>query len=235
MNILTEQQTAARGSSGIRALRRSQTLACAVLAAALASCGGSEPACCEPPIQQVPALSISTGDEQVAALGAALPLPLVAVLRGASGPVAGTTVQWTVQTGATVAPASVVTGADGLAATTATPTSVGVARVQASVTGGSAPTVFTAFGVPVGAAVVRVGNNFFEPTQVTIARGGSVAWVWRGSSSNHNVVPVGDVEPASSGGPQGGPALYTHTFGAAGSYRYRCTPHSGMDGTVVVN
>lgn len=202
------------------------------------ACGGEASRCCEPS-GTVATLRPLSGDEQVGPVGSPLPQVLAASLASSSGPLSGAAVRWSVEgAGGTLAESGTLTGADGRVTTRVVPTGVGVVRIAAVATGSgvsSTPAVFTAFGVPGGAAIVLVGNNFFEPAQVSIARGGTVAWVWRGASSNHNVVPLAGTEPSGSGGPQGGPALHTHTFATTGTYRYRCTPHSGMEGTVVVN
>src|SRR4029077_5957109 len=91
-----------------------------------------------------------------------------------------------------------------------------------------------------GATVtVTVGNNClcFMPSSVTIHPGDTVQWTW--SSSGHS----------STSGTPGSPngmwdstilnqgAMFSHTFNAAGTFQYYCTPHGAccnMVGTVTV-
>jgi plastocyanin len=54
------------------------------------------------------------------------------------------------------------------------------------------------------------------------------------SSSNQSTNPMPTLEPFNSGNvPNGGSFL--HTFNTAGSFAYRCTIHSGMNGAVDVS
>ena len=79
--------------------------------------------------------------------------------------------------------------------------------------------------------VVEMRNNFFSPASVTVNAGDTVTWVQRGA--NHNTV--------SYDGLWASPILnlnqtFSHTFNAAGTFRYFCTPHEsiGMIGTITV-
>jgi plastocyanin len=92
-----------------------------------------------------------------------------------------------------------------------------------------------------GATVtVTVGNNCFcfSPSSVTIHPGDTVQWTW--SSTGHS----------STSGTPGAPngiwdsgilsqgAMFSHTFDAAGTFQYYCTPHGAccnMVGTVIVS
>jgi plastocyanin len=85
---------------------------------------------------------------------------------------------------------------------------------------------------------VRVGDNFFAPDEVTVAKGGSVTWKWPSDVA----IDVHDVklksgpkgvrkfhsEPASSG------YRYKRTFKKAGTYRIVCTLHEEMKMTIRV-
>ena len=79
---------------------------------------------------------------------------------------------------------------------------------------------------------VAVKDNRFSPRSVSVSRGGKVTWVWRGDNS-HNVtfrkVPRGGgkrgAETKSSG-------RFTRSFKKRGTYRYVCTIHEGMKGSV---
>jgi plastocyanin len=77
-------------------------------------------------------------------------------------------------------------------------------------------------------ASVSVGDNFFDPTQSTIAVAGTVTWTWTGSSG-HNVTFGSGASPTQSSG------TYAMDFPTAGSFAYQCTIHPGqMNGTIVV-
>lgn len=81
---------------------------------------------------------------------------------------------------------------------------------------------------------VTVGDNFFQPANVTVARaGGAAEVVWNWSGSNlHNV--TFDAGPPNSNTQTSG--SFSRTFGEAGSFTYICTVHGRavMSGTVVV-
>ncbi|MBB4660902.1 copper-binding protein [Conexibacter arvalis] len=76
---------------------------------------------------------------------------------------------------------------------------------------------------------VTLRDIAFHPARVTIARGDRVVWRWRDGGIRHNVVSRSfrGTGARSSGS-------YGVTFRRAGTFRYRCTLHPGMDGTVVV-
>lgn len=81
-------------------------------------------------------------------------------------------------------------------------------------------------------ATVRIKDIDFKPTRVVIRRGGSVRWLFMDGSTPHNVRSVGKRRFRSSPTKQSG--SYRATFKRAGSYRYVCTIHLNMKGTVVV-
>jgi len=93
--------------------------------------------------------------------------------------------------------------------------------------------VFTALAPAVASAATRtvgVRNDYFTPKTITIARGDTVRWVWQsGGRRRHNVA-------SSSFGDSGYKRRGTFSvrLTRAGSYRYFCFLHEGMDGTVVV-
>ncbi len=72
----------------------------------------------------------------------------------------------------------------------------------------------------------------FKPSTVRIRRGDSVRWVWRDGSTPHNVRSRGARRFKGSGTRTQG--RHTVRFRRAGTYRYVCTIHIGMDGRVVV-
>ena len=77
-------------------------------------------------------------------------------------------------------------------------------------------------------AVVKLVGLDFEPRTIQVSAGRRVLWRWT-DSVVHNVVSD---DFASSKALDGG--AYAVTFDRAGTYPYRCTLHTGMDGTVVV-
>ncbi|HUL03200.1 MAG TPA: plastocyanin/azurin family copper-binding protein [Gemmatimonadales bacterium] len=85
------------------------------------------------------------------------------------------------------------------------------------------------------ATQITVGDNYFNPTDVTIAPGDTVIWIW-GGAVGHNVVftsapatPPSDCGVISSG-------VCIRAFGTAtGTFTYACTLHGGMVGSVTVH
>ena len=89
---------------------------------------------------------------------------------------------------------------------------------------------------------VDVGNLFtFTPAGVTIDQGDTVTWRWVGPDFNHDVFSYpGEAEAYDSHpginateGPPGG--TFAHTFTNVGTFRYFCSNHSNMQGTVTVH
>ena len=79
-------------------------------------------------------------------------------------------------------------------------------------------------------ATVHIQNFAFNPTTVNLSRGGVVIWVWPTDTVLHNVTFS---DPSLSSPTQ---AIGTHTvvFTNQGTFNYRCTLHSGMNGSIVV-
>ena len=77
-------------------------------------------------------------------------------------------------------------------------------------------------------------DDFFDPASIMVTSGSTVTWTWRGGNI-HNVTfedGQGSAGDQSSG-------THSRTFGAAMTFRYRCTNHStsftsGMVGSVIV-
>jgi len=97
------------------------------------------------------------------------------------------------------------------------------------------PTVTKAATVTVK---VANGGFFFTPSSVTIHTGDSVLWTW--SSSGHSSTSGSPGTPSGlwDSGILNQGATFMHTFNAAGSFSYYCTPHGaccGMVGTVIVS
>jgi plastocyanin len=77
-------------------------------------------------------------------------------------------------------------------------------------------------------AVVELVGLEFEPKQIQVPLGTRVLWLWT-DSVVHDVVS----DQFKSSAPLNGGA-YAIRFDRSGTYPYRCTLHTGMDGTVVV-
>lgn len=76
---------------------------------------------------------------------------------------------------------------------------------------------------------VTLRNLAFNPARLTVDRGDTVVWRWRDGATRHNVV-----SRSFKGASARSSGTYRFRFGAPGTYRYRCTLHAGMTGTVVV-
>lgn len=79
------------------------------------------------------------------------------------------------------------------------------------------------------AATVRMTESLrFAPASLTVAPGDEVTWT-NPSQVTHNVKGTGFFSRVIEPG-----AVYRHRFTQEGSYRYLCTFHPGMEGTVTV-
>lgn len=95
---------------------------------------------------------------------------------------------------------------------------------------------------PPNPARVTVNDFFFNPTAVTIGKGGSVKWVWSADNVNSHDVhlksgPKGlkNKRTYSTGTSAVTEARFRKTFERAGTYRYICSIHpTKMRMTVVV-
>ncbi len=92
--------------------------------------------------------------------------------------------------------------------------------------GGSAGSAGTATS-----ATVSIGDDFFSPTAVRIAAGGTVTFRNEGGDE-HSATSSGG-GPIDSGA-LGGGASYRATFPSAGTFAFLCIFHSDMRGTVTV-
>src|SRR5690349_7796763 len=78
-----------------------------------------------------------------------------------------------------------------------------------------------------GTKGVSVKDDKFVSKSVTINKGSTVKWTWRGSNP-HNVVFKSFQSKVQTKG------TFSHKFTKKGTYSYRCTIHSGMTGKVIV-
>ena len=75
---------------------------------------------------------------------------------------------------------------------------------------------------------IQVVDNAFKPGTIEVSVGDTVTWVWKGAVK-HNVRGPGFDGPTQKSG------TFEHTFNSAGSFKYVCTIHPGMKGTVKVS
>jgi plastocyanin len=73
--------------------------------------------------------------------------------------------------------------------------------------------------------------NTFSPSQVTIAKGGTVTWTI--GTRRHNVTFFANPS-APTNVESNTNTTASRTFTAAGSFPYNCTLHAGMTGIVIV-
>lgn len=76
-------------------------------------------------------------------------------------------------------------------------------------------------------ATVRVADNVFRSSSVTIRKGQTVTWRWVGKNP-HNV------KFSSFGSKVQVSGTFRHRFTRRGTFRYVCSIHPGMRGKVVV-
>ncbi len=87
-------------------------------------------------------------------------------------------------------------------------------------------------GNPVAATAVDMQNFAFTPAAIKVASGATVTWT-NTDGTSHNVTFDGGAV-AASGTITAGTAKALVMPTAAGTYTYKCTFHSGMNGSVVV-
>ena len=94
----------------------------------------------------------------------------------------------------------------------------------------------TSGGANAAAAKVTLKDITFQPSEVTVPKGGTVTWT-NEDSVGHDVTKTGGPGPNFKSGDPG--ALnngdtFKQTFTTRGTIKYVCTVHPGMAGTVVV-
>jgi len=80
---------------------------------------------------------------------------------------------------------------------------------------------------------VTIENMMFSPSQITVAKGGTVTWTNKDSVSHTVTDDLSNVGGPASGDIQPG-KTYSFTFNKTGSFQYHCTIHPSMRGTIVV-
>ncbi len=187
-------------------------------------------------------LSLVTAGPVIGLVGSVFPQPLQArVVDQFGNAVAGRTVSWSVTAGsATVAPASVVSNAQGLASTTLTfgaaPGTVTLQAAAAGLTNSPASLTATAVASTATVQLLDAGGNRFSPAALTVAAGTTVTFQWVGGF--HDVNSFGSTTFTSITPPVSAPHTQQVTFTQPGTYQYFCSVHGsstgGMRGTIVV-
>jgi plastocyanin len=99
------------------------------------------------------------------------------------------------------------------------------------------PTPPTKQATPV-VVTVKVADDYFAPTKVTIGEGSSVKWVWGPDINVHNVTLASGPQGVSKKdftSVSGSTALvFKRTFTVPGTYKFICTIHAMMKMTVIV-
>lgn len=97
-------------------------------------------------------------------------------------------------------------------------------------------TLRLAAGPPPQQATVQMNPASFDPSAVTIARGGTVRWV-NAAPVAHTITPENSSQAgvwASQNVPATQGFTFQHVFDTAGTFPYTCSIHAGMTGTVQV-
>lgn len=80
---------------------------------------------------------------------------------------------------------------------------------------------------------ITIVNMLFTPSQITVAKGGTVTWTNKDSTTHTVVDDLSNVGGPDSGNIAPG-ATYSFTFNKTGSFQYHCRIHPSMRGTIVV-
>jgi plastocyanin len=80
---------------------------------------------------------------------------------------------------------------------------------------------------------VTMGDNYFQPSTITINVGDTVVWNNTGASSHSATSLIGQAQTWDSGTLQPG-QVFSFTFTVAGNFSYYCSLHPEMTGSVIV-
>jgi plastocyanin len=87
---------------------------------------------------------------------------------------------------------------------------------------------------------VKVGNNAFSPSELTITQGDSVTWTWVGPDTNHSTTTgtqgqtTWDSDPGNPNPSHQVGDKFSRDFPDPGEFSYFCKVHSFMTGKIVV-
>ncbi len=88
-------------------------------------------------------------------------------------------------------------------------------------------------GVPPAEVHVDALDDHFLPSLVSVKRGGTVVWDFTGLRT-HSATDESGLDLYDSGLVAPGGSSFSFTFESAGTYRFVCTLHEGMDGRISV-
>jgi len=83
-----------------------------------------------------------------------------------------------------------------------------------------------------GVSQITIDNFAFTPAEITVAPGTTITWLNR-DDIPHTVTDAADPRAFKSAPLDTGDS-FSHTFDAPGTYRYFCSLHAHMQGTIVV-
>ena len=157
-------------------------------------------------------------------MAAGASMTFLATAKDAAGSAVGASFSWS-SSDETIALIRSTGIAYGISAGTAT-----ITAAAGGVTGTKVLTITAPSGSVTSAYVMTVGNTFF-PTNVTVAQGGTVTFLFGGTT--HNVDFGSSIgRPSNIGDTQN--SDNPSTFSTRGTFSYSCTLHPGMVGTVTV-
>jgi plastocyanin len=80
-----------------------------------------------------------------------------------------------------------------------------------------------------------LNTDRFSPQSVVVQVHGTVTWTWGpDQTADHNVMYSSGPTPRPPNSPTQRAGTYSGVFTVAGTYRYFCSLHAGMEGTVQV-
>jgi plastocyanin len=83
-----------------------------------------------------------------------------------------------------------------------------------------------------GVSQVTIDNFAFTPAEITVSPGTTITWLNR-DDIPHTVTDAADPKAFKSAPLDTGDS-FSHTFAEPGTYRYFCSLHAHMQGTIVV-
>lgn len=90
----------------------------------------------------------------------------------------------------------------------------------------------TSSNLPASGAI-NIRNMMFIPSQISVAKGGTVTWTNNDSTTHTVIDDLSNVDGPHSGDIAPG-ATYSFTFTKTGSFQYHDSLHTSMRGTIVV-
>jgi plastocyanin len=144
----------------------------------------------------------------------------------------GVTIDWAAAAGGgSITPAQNITGGSGTASATRTlgaGLGAQTATATASALAGAPVVTFTT----TASLTVQVGNNFFNPQNITVSQNGAVTWQWQGTTLPHTITWSTAGAPAPE--PDRTTGSVSRSFPTLGTFNYACANHPVMTGSVTV-